>query len=143
MKTIRTKILFISLFLSAATAPSLLFSASMEVDDTEATSKIITMPNTQILEKRLADNGFIHFMQTTNIVKYLADQNKAPIGVSLVVAASYLEYDKHLKERFSAKLSLAQGRMDIIEKKKRQLFELLLEDAPEALKELEEGGSLD
>ncbi len=97
---------------------------------------MIEMPTAEVLEERLNKAGFGHYMEKTDIVESLANKELVPIGVHNIVFTSMLDYSKHLEETMPGPYCKAGQAAFYI--RKRQLFEVLLEDFPEALKELEE-----
>ncbi len=139
MKIIRIKTLFISIFFLGA-VPSVLFSAVPSLD-AKSFHKDIKMPNAQVLQDRLYKKGnFHHFMEKTDIVSKLADQNITPLGIVIVVNLSCLDYNEYCSKAGSEKA--AKQLMVLMAMQKRMLFEALLEDKTEVLKQLDDRGLL-
>ncbi len=98
-------------------------------------SLLVIMPNAQILQDRLRKCGFDYFMENTDIVKKLADQQRYPIGIAIAIELCFLAYNKNLKNEETGKIIMALTKMN-----KFLLFEALLEGEPKALKELKDLG---
>ncbi len=87
----------------------------------------VQIPSAEILKKRLADVGLEHFAEKTSIVKNLAGQSKEPIGVAMSIERAISDYAEYIKNP----IVLTTTNM-----LKPQMFEAILKDYPEALKEL-------
>ncbi len=138
MKIIRIKTLFISIFFLGV-VPSVLFSEVPSLD-AKNLHKDIKMPNAQVLQDRLHKGTFHHFMEKTDIVSELADRNITPLGIVSVVNLSYVDYNEYFRKAKSGKA--AERLMVLMVMKKRELFEALLEDKREVLKQLDDLGLL-
>lgn len=91
----------------------------------------ITMPSAEVLKQRLNDAGFTHFIEKTSIVKDLAGQQKEVLGVATSVDLALYDYSENLKNPMMARM---------MEMRKPQLLQALLQDHPAALKELADRG---
>ena len=100
-----------------------------------AMEKTIKMPNKNELQRRLDEIGMTYFSEKTNIISQLADQEKVPLGVAMAVELAMYDYFKYVESVMPASMV----RMQKIQMKmhKPLIFEALLKDEPEALKELE------
>jgi len=92
--------------------------------------KTIKMPNKAILEERLSKAGFDHFLEKTKI-KELAGRDLYPLGVAIAVETALYDYNENLKQPMMARM---------MQLRKPQLLEVLLEDDPAALQELADAG---
>jgi len=97
---------------------------AMEKSDTK---KTITLPSASVLEKRLKAGGFDHFLEKTRLHKKLGGQKKYVEGVAMAVELALYDYAKDLG---SPMMSM------MMQMRKPQLFESLLKDSPEALKQI-------
>ena len=89
----------------------------------------VRLPGKNILTQRLKNKGFGHFIEKTEIVRDLADQEKEVLGVVLSVQLSLYDYAQSLKQSMGAKM---------MEKRKSQLIETILEGNSEAIKEAQD-----
>lgn len=95
-----------------------------------AADTTITMPSADVLTQRLKAIGMEHFMEKTNIITQLADQQKAPLGVAGAILEACADYEKYLTQGRAGQASR------MFNLSKHLLFVAVLEDAPEALEEL-------
>ena len=86
----------------------------------------VTMPSSKILLERLEKDGLSHFAEKTKIHEKLGGQKEFPIEVARQVEHDYDQYMKN--PMMSALMKMNKG--DIIQ--------LLLQDFPEAFKQLDE-----
>lgn len=93
----------------------------------------IQLPSAEILGKRLSENGLGHFMEKTKIDKDLGGRQLYPLGVANAVETALYDYDQYLKQPQIAVL---------MQTRKPQIIEIILQDHPEAIKDLEERGIL-
>lgn len=88
--------------------------------------RIVKMPDVGILNARLFKAGFIHFAYKTQIVTELAKKELDAQGLAGKVEKALSSYKDPEQDK---KIN------------KSRLFEVLLEDSPELLKELKENGA--
>lgn len=112
------KLLFLSLLVAGASLQAVL----------------ITLPEAKVLTARLQQAGFDDFIEKTDIVKNLAGQQKEALGVNMAVELALYDYNKYLENPMMAR---------IMQMRKPQLIETLLQDSPDAVKELKDQGLLD
>lgn len=93
--------------------------------------KIIKMPNVAILQKRLNEEGFQHFVENTRIIELLADQEKKALGVVMIVDCALYGYDKNLGQLVIS---------ETVSMRRSHLLEVVLQDHPDALQELADKG---
>lgn len=109
-----------------------------EVPKRPPREKVIVMPHKDVLYKRLANIGLTHFMEKTNIIQVLADQEKYPIGVAMAVELAIDDYINYMcknspqPQRCPTAILMSMHRSLI--------YKVLLEDYPEALDELRHQG---
>lgn len=111
-----------------------LFFLSLLVAGASLQAVLITLPEATVLTARLQQAGFDHFIEKTNIVKNLAGQQKEALGVSTAVELALYDYNQYLKNPVMATM---------MQMRKPQLIEALLQDSPDAIKELKDLGVLD
>ena len=117
-RNIMKKLLFLSLLVTGASLQAVL----------------ITLPEAKVLTARLQQAGFDHFIEKTDIVKNLAGQQKEALGVSMAVELALYDYNQYLKNPMMATM---------MQMRKPQLIGTLLQDSPDAVKELKDQGLLD
>ena len=93
--------------------------------------KILKMPDATTLQKRLNEAGFEHFVEKTNIVKNLADEELYALGVAGEVETALYDYNENLQQPMIARM---------MQMRKPQLLEVLLADYPAALQKLADKG---
>ena len=76
---------------------SLVLSSACVLHAMEKGKDILVLPNANVLTHRLHDLGLDHFMEKTDIVKQLAGQEKAPMGVVMAVELAIYDYRKCVK----------------------------------------------
>lgn len=86
----------------------------------------VTMANRQELEQRLRANKFDHFMEKTNLVSRLAGKKTDVFDILIAVNHSWSKYKQDLNNSAMAAL---------INSRKPELIEVLLQDNPDAIKE--------
>jgi hypothetical protein len=91
----------------------------------------VLMPTAEVLNKRLDEIGMRHFAQKTTIVEDLADQNKDALGVAVAVESALDDYSEKVKNPMLT---------NTVGMQKSLIIKTLLQDYPEALKELVELG---
>jgi len=89
---------------------------------------IVKLPDSKVLKKRFQEGGFDHFIEKTKIIKQLANQEKAPLGVVMAVELALYDYNQDLGNPMMATL---------MQMRKPQIIKLILKDFEEAIKELE------
>ena len=103
-----------------------------------AQAVLVTLPSKEILEKRFNEMGLTYFVEKSKIVNKAAGEEKEALGVAMLVELSIHDYIEYLKKGMPApmvNISAAQMQMS-----KPHIFEILLKDSPEALKELQDAG---
>jgi hypothetical protein len=98
-----------------------------------AMEPIIELPSAQILRERLQAKGLSHFAEKTEIDKELGNQKLYPSGVVLAVEQALYDYDKYMKMPAANVL---------MQRRKPQILEALLQDHPEAIINLKTHGFL-
>ena len=86
----------------------------------------VTLPAQDVLSQRLREASFEHFVEKTDILSYLAGQEKETLGVIMAVELALYDYGQNLKNPMIE---------NMMQMKKPQLIEILLKDSPEAAKE--------
>ena len=102
------------------------FGILLCVSTSEAT--FVRLPHAKVLRQRLSENGFDHFMEKTEIIASLTDRELDVLGVIIVVNQSLYAYYQYLKNPMT---------IMTIEMRKTDLLELILQDSPDALEDLE------
>lgn len=105
--------------------------SSSETASTE--SEVLTLPSVQVLKQRLAAHGFDHFEEKTQIAEKLGGQKKVPMGVAVAVELALHDYAQNLQNPMIAFM---------MQMRKPELLEILLQDFPDALTELRAHGLL-
>ena len=91
----------------------------------------VRMPDAKTLHSRL--KGLEHFIEKTDFVNKIADNDLEPLGVVIHIEASLFDYADYMKE-----VPIVEKLMNLMEMRKSEFFEACLQDHPEALKELKE-----
>jgi len=94
-----------------------------------------TMPTADILQKRLSEAGFDHFIEKTTIIKQLAGREIVALGVAMIIETSLYDYNEYNLKGMPEEM--ARTMQTLMQMRKPQLFESLLQDHPAALAELQ------
>ena len=94
---------------------------------------VITLPSAQVLSQRLRQIGLDHYLEKSRIDQQLGGQKKYPMGVALAVELSLHDYVK------GTPMPMLSTMMQM---RKPEIIETILQDHPEAIAELKEVGLL-
>lgn len=97
---------------------------------------LVTLPNKQTLTQRLASIGLDHFIEKTKIVSQLAGQEKEALGVAIAVECALYDYNEYLTQSMPDKQSRMMA--TLMNMRKPQIIEAILQDSPDALAELKQ-----
>ena len=86
----------------------------------------VKLPNRDVLAHRLREKDFGHFIEKTDLIATLADQEKEALGVITAVELAFCDY--------KAKMQNPMIEM-MMQMRKPELIETILNDYPEAIKE--------
>ena len=92
--------------------------------------QLLKMPKESILNDRLQEQGFDHFMEKTGIVQRIAGRDLYPGGVVMAVELALADYDENLKKGMPA--AMARQMSVIMQMRKSQLLDAILGDIPGA-----------
>jgi len=101
---------------------------NVEAKETSSNEKgLVTLPKASVLKDRLLEGGFDHFLEKTKLDEKLSGKKLHPLGVSLSVELALYDYAQDLNNPMMAML---------MQKRKPQLFEIILKDFPKTLEKL-------
>ena len=98
--------------------------------------KPIRMPD-KTLEQLLQEKGLQHFIDKTNVIQNLADQEKYALGVAAAIEDACAQYRGLLNKNISDETRKMTNNM-IVDAARSMTYKTLLKDHPEALQELKE-----
>lgn len=86
------------------------------------------MPNKDNLEKRLKENGFEYLLEKTDLISRLAGKDMLAVSIGMHVALALDAFSQKVGPRI----------YESVKTRKNELLEVLLQDYPQALVELQE-----
>lgn len=97
-------------------------------------NKLYLLASQQVLKQRFSQNRLDHFIDKTRLDQKLGNQELYALGVAAATELALSDYNEYLKNPLMNKLMLIN---------KTKIIKLILEDHPEAIKELQDEGLLD
>jgi len=104
--------------------------------------KPIRMPDKTTLELLLQEKGLHHFIEKTNVIQDLADQEKYALGIAISIDGACAQYRGLLNKNISDERRKMTNNM-IVDAVRSMLYKTILKDYPEALQELQEAGLIE
>lgn len=111
-----------------------LFNCFISTNYAMGQKKAVTLPSAQVLQKRLGDLGLQHFLEKSKLDTRLGGQEKYPMGVAVDVELALYDYAQYLGNPMTSR---------ILQMRKSEIIEAILQDYPEAITDLQNKGLLD
>jgi len=106
-------------------------SYAMDADKNKAANSTVKLPPSHVLTERLCAIGLNHFIENTELIERVAEQNLTPSSIGTIVENCLDDYREHIP-RMSAMMCLYKPR----------IIKTILQDYPQAIEQLKKEGIL-